>query len=199
MIKYLNDTGTPVCCLLSVSDNVQCFSFCQPWEKKDCFGTIISLCCILYSMRLTTILRFAKRHRLQERDDGAANESRSGRHCARRRSEYGAFRLIDNEPICVCCVVCDAALCTTTLQQTSRNRHHPSHHRRTQAHEVASLLKAFLRELPEPLMTFALYDKFLAVGDLPKEERLAKVRLLLAVGYRCFAVTQIASRLGQSF
>jgi hypothetical protein len=62
------------------------------------------------------------------------------------------------------------------------------------AHEVASLvmpcakqsirdliyfvvvqLKAYLRELPEPLMTLALYDKWLVTSEVPADERLAKV------------------------
>ena len=43
---------------------------------------------------------------------------------------------------------------------------------------MASLLKAYLRELPEPLMTFALYDKLLAVVELPSAERLSKVQSL---------------------
>ena len=34
------------------------------------------------------------------------------------------------------------------------------------SHEVASLLKAFMRELPEPLFTFALYDKFVALPNV---------------------------------
>eukprot|EP00013_Stygamoeba_regulata_P023485 CAMPEP_0177663090 /NCGR_PEP_ID=MMETSP0447-20121125/19725_1 /TAXON_ID=0 /ORGANISM="Stygamoeba regulata, Strain BSH-02190019" /LENGTH=492 /DNA_ID=CAMNT_0019168873 /DNA_START=73 /DNA_END=1551 /DNA_ORIENTATION=+ len=37
-------------------------------------------------------------------------------------------------------------------------------------HVVAGLLKAFVREMPEPLFTFALYDKFLAAEDHLKDE-----------------------------
>jgi hypothetical protein len=42
------------------------------------------------------------------------------------------------------------------------------------AHEVASLLKAFLRELPDPLFTFALYDSFIGIADLPPADRLKR-------------------------
>lgn len=33
-------------------------------------------------------------------------------------------------------------------------------------HTVASLLKLYLRELPEPLLTYELYDNFIAIADL---------------------------------
>ena len=33
-------------------------------------------------------------------------------------------------------------------------------------HDVASLLKQFLRELPEPLLTYELYSSFMQVGEL---------------------------------
>lgn len=48
------------------------------------------------------------------------------------------------------------------------------------AHEVASLLKAFLRELPDPLFTFALYDSFIGIADLPQADRLKRFNELFA-------------------
>lgn len=48
------------------------------------------------------------------------------------------------------------------------------------AHEVASLLKLFLRELPDPLFTFQLYDQFLGLADVPLAERPKRFQELLA-------------------
>ncbi|GFO00598.1 rho GTPase-activating protein 17 [Plakobranchus ocellatus] len=39
-------------------------------------------------------------------------------------------------------------------------------------HTVAGALKQYLRELPEPLLTFALYDDFMQAAFLPQEQRL---------------------------
>eukprot|EP00002_Diphylleia_rotans_P003045 TRINITY_DN1202_c0_g3_i1.p1 TRINITY_DN1202_c0_g3~~TRINITY_DN1202_c0_g3_i1.p1 ORF type:complete len:583 (-),score=131.87 TRINITY_DN1202_c0_g3_i1:296-2044(-) len=45
------------------------------------------------------------------------------------------------------------------------------------AHDVASLLKAYLRELPNPLMTFELYSSFLECSDiLNHSERIKRLR-----------------------
>ncbi|KAM5152319.1 rho GTPase-activating protein 17 isoform 2-T2 [Mantella aurantiaca] len=36
-------------------------------------------------------------------------------------------------------------------------------------HAVAGALKSYLRELPEPLMTFSLYDEWIAAGNIPDQ------------------------------
>jgi len=46
-------------------------------------------------------------------------------------------------------------------------------------HVVASLLKTFLRELQEPLLTFENYDEIIEFLDWPKEERSRNVKLIL--------------------
>jgi hypothetical protein len=48
------------------------------------------------------------------------------------------------------------------------------------AHEVASLLKLFLRELPDPLFTFQLYEQFIALVDQPLAEREKRFHELFA-------------------
>ncbi|KAH3763289.1 rho GTPase activating protein [Pelomyxa schiedti] len=48
-------------------------------------------------------------------------------------------------------------------------------------HLVSSLLKAFFREQPEPLLTMEMYDMFLAVNSLPEEEmRVQKIKHVLS-------------------
>ncbi|RUS78107.1 hypothetical protein EGW08_014115 [Elysia chlorotica] len=39
-------------------------------------------------------------------------------------------------------------------------------------HTVAGALKQYLRELPEPLLTYALFDEFLQAASLPQDQRL---------------------------
>lgn len=39
-------------------------------------------------------------------------------------------------------------------------------------HTVAGALKQYLRELPEPLLTYALYDEFMQAASLPQDQRL---------------------------
>ncbi|XP_062447551.1 rho GTPase-activating protein 44 isoform X2 [Rhea pennata] len=39
-------------------------------------------------------------------------------------------------------------------------------------HAVAGALKSYLRELPEPLMTFELYDEWIQASNMPEQERL---------------------------
>lgn len=54
-------------------------------------------------------------------------------------------------------------------------------------HSVASLFKQWLRELPEPLLTWDLYDEFLATDRLPDAEKLVALKdltLRLPVGNR---------------
>lgn len=38
-------------------------------------------------------------------------------------------------------------------------------------HVIASALKSYLRDLPEPLLTFNLYDQFIAASQRPTEEQ----------------------------
>lgn len=38
-------------------------------------------------------------------------------------------------------------------------------------HVIACALKSYLRDLPDPLLTFALYDEFIAAVQQPTEER----------------------------
>ncbi len=48
-------------------------------------------------------------------------------------------------------------------------------------HVVADLLKTFLRELPEPLLTYAYYEAFLALAKLDDEKSFfLKLRSLIA-------------------
>lgn len=44
---------------------------------------------------------------------------------------------------------------------------------------VAGLLKAFLRDLHEPLLTYELYDEITKFLEWPKEERSRNVKLML--------------------
>lgn len=44
---------------------------------------------------------------------------------------------------------------------------------------VAGLLKAFLRDLQEPLLTYELYDEITKFLEWPKEERSRNVKLML--------------------
>uniref|UniRef100_A0A336KVQ1 CSON001076 protein n=1 Tax=Culicoides sonorensis TaxID=179676 RepID=A0A336KVQ1_CULSO len=46
-------------------------------------------------------------------------------------------------------------------------------------HDVSSLLKTFLRELQEPLLTFELYDEIIEFLNWPKDERSRNVKLIL--------------------
>jgi len=46
-------------------------------------------------------------------------------------------------------------------------------------HLASAILKKFLRDLPEPLLSFALYDKIMDACSLPDEERLAYSRKIL--------------------
>ena len=43
-------------------------------------------------------------------------------------------------------------------------------------HSVSSLLKMYFRELPNPVCTFHLYDKFVEAARSPDDIRLAKLR-----------------------
>jgi hypothetical protein len=43
-------------------------------------------------------------------------------------------------------------------------------------HAVSSLLKMYFRELPNPLCTYQLYEKFVAAAKSSDEERLFKMR-----------------------
>jgi len=47
-------------------------------------------------------------------------------------------------------------------------------------HVLASVLKSFFREMPEPLLTFELYDEFLRAAELSQpEERINTLFALL--------------------
>jgi Rho GTPase-activating protein 32 len=43
-------------------------------------------------------------------------------------------------------------------------------------HSVASLLKMYFRELPNPLCTYQLYTHFVSAVQAPESERLIKMR-----------------------
>lgn len=45
---------------------------------------------------------------------------------------------------------------------------------------IASVLKSYLRDLPDPLLTFNLYDQFIAAAQRPTEET-RKVAILNAI------------------
>eukprot|EP01104_Vermistella_antarctica_P011350 TRINITY_DN3158_c0_g1_i2.p1 TRINITY_DN3158_c0_g1~~TRINITY_DN3158_c0_g1_i2.p1 ORF type:complete len:589 (+),score=112.43 TRINITY_DN3158_c0_g1_i2:277-2043(+) len=47
-------------------------------------------------------------------------------------------------------------------------------------HIISGLLKLYFRELPEPLLTFELYDDFVILGDLPVAGRRAALKQLLS-------------------
>lgn len=47
------------------------------------------------------------------------------------------------------------------------------------SHVAAVLLKKLLRELPEPLLTFELYDEFMKIHVLPEEQKLPEVKRVL--------------------
>ena len=47
---------------------------------------------------------------------------------------------------------------------------------RQDIHSVSGLLKQYLRELPNPLLTYQLYDKFVGAVQSPEEQRLMRVR-----------------------
>lgn len=47
-------------------------------------------------------------------------------------------------------------------------------------HVIASALKSYLRDLPEPLLTFNLYDQFIAASQRPTEEQ-RKTAILNAI------------------
>uniref|UniRef100_A0A8B9GC83 Rho-GAP domain-containing protein n=1 Tax=Amazona collaria TaxID=241587 RepID=A0A8B9GC83_9PSIT len=38
-------------------------------------------------------------------------------------------------------------------------------------HAIAGALKSYLRELPEPLMTFELYEEWIQASNIPEQER----------------------------
>ena len=44
---------------------------------------------------------------------------------------------------------------------------------------AAVILKTFLKELEEPLLTFELYDNCVSVEAIPREERVAVVKTIL--------------------
>lgn len=46
-------------------------------------------------------------------------------------------------------------------------------------HIAAVILKTFLKELEEPLLTFALFDHIISVETLPKEERVSVTKTIL--------------------
>eukprot|EP00005_Dracoamoeba_jomungandri_P008734 CAMPEP_0174273988 /NCGR_PEP_ID=MMETSP0439-20130205/56514_1 /TAXON_ID=0 /ORGANISM="Stereomyxa ramosa, Strain Chinc5" /LENGTH=560 /DNA_ID=CAMNT_0015365515 /DNA_START=140 /DNA_END=1819 /DNA_ORIENTATION=+ len=48
-------------------------------------------------------------------------------------------------------------------------------------HTVTGLLKLYLRELPEPLCTFELYDMFIAAAGIPREQHTMRVYQVLKV------------------
>jgi len=48
-------------------------------------------------------------------------------------------------------------------------------------HAVAGLLKQYLRELPEPLLTFELYDCFLAAASVPESMEIEAIRKVLTM------------------
>lgn len=39
------------------------------------------------------------------------------------------------------------------------------------AHTIASVLKSYLRDLPEPLLTYPLFDQFIAASQRPTDEQ----------------------------
>ena len=47
---------------------------------------------------------------------------------------------------------------------------------RQDIHSVSGLLKQYLRELPNPLLTYQLYDKFVSAVQSPEDQRLIRVR-----------------------
>lgn len=47
-----------------------------------------------------------------------------------------------------------------------------------QVHVLASVLKSFLREMPEPLLTFDCYDEFLRAANL-SEDRVSTLFAIL--------------------
>ncbi|XP_059151368.1 rho GTPase-activating protein 17-like isoform X1 [Physella acuta] len=49
----------------------------------------------------------------------------------------------------------------------------------TDPHTIAGALKQYLRELPEPLLTFALHDDFLKAASLPQDQRLQTLWTLI--------------------
>ena len=51
-------------------------------------------------------------------------------------------------------------------------------------HDVSGVMKYFLRQLPEPLMMFSLYDSFLKIGKV--FEYLLKVLIICYVCYHEF-------------
>lgn len=64
--------------------------------------------------------------------------------------------------------------------QEKINRNEPiDFHQLNNVHLAAVLLKTFLRELPEPVMTFHLYADILAVDDVTPDQRTAAVRKIV--------------------
>ena len=47
---------------------------------------------------------------------------------------------------------------------------------RQDIHSVSGLLKQYLRELPNPLLTYQLYDKFVAAVQSDEDQQLIRVR-----------------------
>lgn len=48
------------------------------------------------------------------------------------------------------------------------------------AHVIASVLKSYLRDLPEPLLTYNLFDQFISASQRPTEEQ-RKTAILNAI------------------
>jgi len=46
-------------------------------------------------------------------------------------------------------------------------------------HSISGLLDLFLRELPEPLLTNKLYEEFLSVGDIPEEQKVPAMKMVI--------------------
>ncbi|KAL0983970.1 hypothetical protein UPYG_G00135360 [Umbra pygmaea] len=64
--------------------------------------------------------------------------------------------------------------------KSSLDRGTVNHSEFTDPHAVAGALKSYLRELPEPLMTFELYnDWFKAAGEKELEEKLKQLKIVL--------------------
>lgn len=57
-------------------------------------------------------------------------------------------------------------LATSGVPWCPRPHAHPPAHSTTDVHTVASLLKLYLRELPEPVVPFARYEDFLSCAQL---------------------------------